>query len=149
MSFEVILWLAAIVLFVFLEAATAGIVSLWFIGGSLVAFITALLHGSLTLQIILFFVVSIALLVLFRPLVKKLMAPGKARTNADRLLDREALVIESIDNLRETGAIRVGGVYWTAKSADGTPISEGTKVRIQRIEGAKVYVVPAEVPAEA
>ena len=64
-------------------------------------------------------------------------------------IGQEALVTEQIDNLRETGAIRINGVLWTAKSADDTQIPIGMRVVIERIEGAKVYVKPAGVPAEA
>ena len=89
------------------------------------------------------------LLALLRPLLKKYLRVKPSRTNADRLLGQEALVTEDIDNLRETGAIRINGVLWTAKSVDDTQISAGSRVLIDRIEGAKVYVKPAGVPAQA
>ena len=125
----VYVWLSLIVAFIAVEAATVNLMSIWFIGG--------------------FILVSALLLALLRPLLKKYLRVKPSRTNADRLLGQEALVTEDIDNLRETGAIRINGVLWTAKSVDDTQISAGSRVLIDRIEGAKVYVKPAGVPAEA
>ena len=93
--------------------------------------------------------VSALMLALLRPVLKKYLRVKPTKTNADRLLGQEALVTEDIDNLRETGAIRINGVLWTAKSVDDTQIPSGSRVVIARIEGAKVYVKPAGVPAEA
>jgi len=111
--------------------------------------VCAILGAPTLLQFAVFILVSALLLALLRPLLKKYLRVKPSRTNADRLLGQEALVTEDIDNLRETGAIRINGVLWTAKSVDDTQIPSGSRVVIARIEGAKVYVKPAGVPAEA
>ena len=145
----VYVWLGLIVAFIAVEAATVNLVSIWFIGGSVAGLVCAILGAPTLLQFAVFILVSALLLALLRPLLKKYLRVRPSRTNADRLLGQEALVTEDIDNLRETGAIRINGVLWTAKSADDTQIPIGTRVVIERIEGAKVYVKPAGVPAEA
>ena len=145
----VYVWLGLIVAFIVLEAATVNLVSIWFIGGAIAGLVCAILGAEALLQWAVFIGVSAVLLALLRPLLKKYLRVKPTKTNADRLVGQEALVTEQIDNLRETGAIRINGVLWTAKSADDTQISPGTRVVIARIEGAKVYVKPAEVPAEA
>lgn len=131
------------------NAATVNLVSIWFIGGSVAGLVCAILGAPTLLQFAVFILVSALLLALLRPLLKKYLRVKPSRTNADRLLGQEALVTEDIDNLRETGAIRINGVLWTAKSVDDTQIPSGSRVVIARIEGAKVYVKPAGVPAEA
>ena len=136
-------WLAAVILFVIVEASTAALVSIWFVGGSIAAMVAALLGASLPVQIVLFFVVSVAMLALLRPFIRRFVHPKITRTNAARLIGRQALVTETIDNLRETGAVRIDGVLWTAKSVSGEQIPEGTKVDILRLEGSKLYVSPA------
>ena len=68
------------------------------------------------------------------------------RTNAAGNIGREAIVTEAIDNLHETGAVRLSGVEWTARSADGSPVAVGTVVRIDAIEGVKLIVTPVPVP---
>ena len=145
----VYVWLGLIVAFIVIEAATVNLVSIWFIGGAVAGLVCAILGAPGLLQFAVFILVSAVLLALLRPLLKKYLRVKPVRTNADRLVGQEALVTEAIDNLQETGAIRINGVLWTAKSADETQIPAGTRVVIERIEGAKVYVKPTEVPAEA
>ena len=40
--------------------------------------------------------------------------------------------------------VKPGGMEWTARSTSGDPISVGTEVRVDRVEGVKVYVTPVE-----
>lgn len=138
-----IVWLVAIVLFGILEAATVNLVSVWFIGGSLAAFIAALVSAPLWLQVLLFFVVSVALLASLRPMVKKYVTPRTVRTNADSAVGKNAVVTETIDNLSACGQVKLDGMYWTARSEDSTVIPAGSTVTISRIEGVKVIVALA------
>lgn len=136
------IWLIALVLFSLLEAATSALVSLWFIGGSLVGLIAALCNAPLWLQALLFFLVSAALLLLLRPLARKYFTPRTVATNAAGNIGKEALVTQAIDNLNAQGEVKLGGALWTARSCDGSIIAEGTVVRIERIEGVKLLVTP-------
>ena len=141
-------WLALIVVFIVLEAATVNLVSVWFIGGAVAGLVCAILGAGTLLQVMVFILVSALMLALLRPVLKKYLRVKPTKTIADRLLGQEALVTEKIDNLQETGAIRINGVLWTAKSLEDAQIPTGTRVIIRRIEGAKVYVEPASVPAD-
>lgn len=143
----VYVWIAAIVLFAIAEAATVSLVSIWFCGGALLAMLTALLGASVAVQYAVFVLASGVLLALFLPLARTMLRKKHTATNADRLLGRSVLVTEPIDNLHETGAVRVNGVLWTAVSTSGAPIPVDTLVTIERIAGAKLYVSPA--PADA
>ena len=134
-----LVWVAAMVLFGILEAATVNLVSLWFIAGALASFIAALAGAPLWLQV---------LLAALRPLVKKYVAPRVVRTNADSLVGQEAVVTEAIDNLNAQGQVKVGGMFWTARSTDSTPIPQGATVVIRSIQGVKVLVDPVAVPAK-
>ncbi len=139
------IWLGLTVLFAVAEAATAALVSLWFIGGSLAALVAALCGAPLWLQIILFFAVSGLLLLLLRPLVRRTADTRKTVTNAESNVGKVVLVTERIDNLRETGAVKISGVEWSARSADGSVIEAGTAVRVTKLESAKVLVERAGV----
>ena len=142
-----IFWIAAIVIFAIAEAATVNMVSVWFVAGALAALIVQLLGGAVWLQITVFFVVSAALLAGLRPFVKKYVTPRKTATNADMALGQEAYVTETVDNLRGTGAVKLGGKVWTARSANEAILPEGTLVKVVKLEGVKLYVEP--VPASA
>lgn len=135
-----IIWIAAIIVFGVTEAVTVGLVSIWFVIGSVAGLITAVLGGSILLQIILFFIVSIAALVATRPLVRKLAKKGAVATNADRVLGGTARVTERIDNTIPTGEVYIDGKTWTARSRAGTVIHAGTLVTVIRMEGVKLIV---------
>ena len=144
---EIGIWFGLLILFGILEAVTVSVVSIWFMAGSLAAILAALCGASLPVQIVLFLAVSFALLACLRPLVRKYVSPKITATNADRVIGKTAVVTESIDNIAAQGAVKVGGVVWTARSSGGKPIAAGAQVQVDRIEGVKLYVTPAEVPA--
>ena len=143
-----VLWLALLIVFAVLEASTVSLVSIWFMGGALTALIAALCGAEIWLQIILFFVVSIALLLCLRPLSKKLLKKKKVATNAESNIGKTAVVTETIDNLRGTGAVKISGVEWSARSVDDSVLEKDAVVRILRIEGVKVCVERAEKKEE-
>ena len=135
-------WIIAIVAFISIEAATIQLVSIWFMGGALAGMIAAMCGLGFVWQFGLFVAVSALLLAIFRPILRKKLTPKHTRTNADRLIGREALVTEPIDELRATGAVRVDGVLWTARSETGANIPADAVVTITRSEGAKLFVGP-------
>lgn len=142
-----IVWVVLMVVFLVVEAATAGLTCIWFAIGSLAALIAALFDALLWLQIVWFLVISFVTLYFTRPLVKKYVNSRSQPTNADMVIGKEALVTEDIDNVEATGAVSVGGKVWTARSADGGRIKSGAVVSVLRIEGVKLIVEP--VPAQS
>ena len=140
-SGTIVFWVVALVVFLIVEAVTAGLVSIWFVFGSLVAIICAALGAAIWLQIFWFVIVSVATLVLTRPLVKRYVDSRSVATNADRNIGRTAVVTERIDNLAATGAVQLAGVVWTARSTDdAVAIEPGTHVTVRAIEGVKLIV---------
>ena len=138
-----LVWIGLMVLFGIVEASTVNMVSVWFVGGSLVGLIVNLLGGNVWLQIGAFLVVSGGLLACLRPFVKKYVTPKKTATNADMVLGRTAYLTEAVDNLRGTGALKLDGKEWTVRSTDESVLPEGTLVKIVKLEGVKLYVEPA------
>ena len=134
------IWIAAIIIFGVAEAATAGLTSIWFVLGSVAGLIAAVCSAPIWLQVVLFFVVSIAALAFTRPLVVKLMKKDIKPTNADMVLGGTARVTERIDNALPSGAVYIDGKTWTARSDDGSIIEPDTAVRILRMEGVKLIV---------
>ena len=147
MNWASIVWLVLLVAFLAAEAATVSMVSLWFAVSALVALLVALLGGPGWLQGTLFLVISAVLLALLRPLVKRYVTPRITATNVDSVIGSTGLVTTAIDNVSAVGQVKLGAMEWTARSTSGQPIPVGTRVRVDKIEGVKVYVSPAEVPA--
>ena len=135
-----IVWLALMVLLLILEAATAGLTSIWFALGALAALIASLFGGALWLQLVWFFAVSLLTLWLTRPLALKYLNSRRVATNADRVIGAEAVVTEDIDTVAGSGAVHVDGHEWTARSGSGANIAKGAVVRVERIEGVKLIV---------
>ena len=136
-------WLVLMVAFLAAEAATVTLVSLWFAAGALVALVAALLGGPLWLQVTLFLAVSAVLL---GPLVKRYISPEITATNVDSVIGSTGLVTTAIDNTSAAGQVKIGGMDWTARSTSGEPIEVGTLVKVDKIEGVKAFVSPAQVP---
>ena len=147
MKWAAIVWLLLLVVFLAAEAATVSMVSLWFAVSALVALLVALLGGPGWLQGTLFLVISAVLLALLRPLVKRYVTPRITATNVDSVIGSTGLVTTAIDNVSAVGQVKLGAMEWTARSTSGQPIPVGTRVRVDKIEGVKVYVSPAEVSA--
>ena len=124
------IWLGAVVVFGALEAATAGLVSIWFMCGAVAALLSTFLGAALWLQ---------------TALVRKMSAKA-VPTNLDRAIGSHARVTEDIDNEAGTGAVYVDGKTWTARSSDGSVIPIGTKVTVERMEGVKLFVTPERTP---
>ena len=113
----------------------------------IILLLVALLGGPGWLQGTLFLVISAVLLALLRPLVKRYVTPRITATNVDSVIGSTGLVTTAIDNVSAVGQVKLGAMEWTARSTSGQPIPVGTRVRVDKIEGVKVYVSPAEVPA--
>ena len=142
---EAIIWLGIMVVFLFMEANTVSLVSIWFAAGSLAALIASLFGAPGWLQITLILVVSAATLACLRPLVRKYIKPKIVPTNTDALLNSQGYVTEDIDNLAAHGQVKLGAMVWTARSTNGDPIPQGTLVKVDRIEGVKAFVTPVEM----
>ncbi|MDY3080262.1 MAG: NfeD family protein [Oscillospiraceae bacterium] len=138
------LWLIVMVLFLMVEAATVGLVCIWFAVGALAALIAALLGAEIWLQIVLFLVVSAVALYFTRPLAKKYVNAKVEPTNADMVIGKECRVTEAIDNIAGTGAVYVDGKTWTARSESDEVIPEGTLVTARSIDGVKLIVAALE-----
>ena len=137
-----ICWLAVFVLLIVIELATMGLTTIWFAGGAVAGFIASMLGANVVIQAVVFFVVSIVLLIFTRPFAVRYINSNKTKTNIDGLIGQEALVLEEINNIRETGCARLEGKEWTARSVDDTVIPADTVVIVERIEGVKLIVKP-------
>ena len=136
-----IIWLVLLIGFIIVEAACPiHLVSIWFAVGALVSAVASALGAELWLQILLFLVVSGGLLAALWPFVKKVLNPHRAATNVDSIIGSQGYITAAVDNLNATGQVKLGGMFWTARSTSGQNIPEGTLVRVDRIEGNKVFV---------
>ncbi|MEG0806127.1 MAG: NfeD family protein [Lachnospiraceae bacterium] len=139
--YAAVTWLILIVLLVIIEIATLGLTTIWFAGGALVAFIANLCGANLPIQIILFTLVSFAMLFATRPIAIRYINKDRIKTNAESLIGQNATVQEDIDNMKAMGQVIVNGQEWTARSTeDAVLIAVGSTVVIDAIQGVKLIV---------
>lgn len=135
-----LIWLGIIIVLSLVELLTAQLVSIWFVIAGIITLIVSLFCDSVLLQVIVFIGLTLILLLLMQPILKKVRSFKKEDTNAGRNIGKKALVIVEINNNVGTGQVNVSGVIWTARSTDGTIIPKDTMVMIERIEGVKLIV---------
>ena len=133
-------WIVLIVALVVIEAVTVQLVTIWFAVGAIGGLIASAFNLDIWLQVLIFVAVSAITLLATRPFVKRFTKTNKEPTNADRFIGKTAVVTEAIDNIRGKGAVTVGGLEWTARTADGATVEKDALVTVEKIEGAKLIV---------
>ena len=137
-----VVWLLAAIIFIVLESVTYQFVSIWFAGGCMVSMIAVLINPdlSVTVQLAIAVAAAVVLLIATRPLVKKLLDGKIEATNVDALIGKNAVVTETIDNIISSGAAKLDGKEWTARSADDSVIEKDSIVTVEKIDGVKLIV---------
>lgn len=97
-------------------------------------------------QFAVFAAVSVAGLVVVRPLVKRQLRPRygpQHRFGVAALVGRQARVVQEVTG--QAGRVRIGGEEWSARAYDETlVIPAGATVDVIEIEGATALVYPRE-----
>ena len=138
---EPIMWLILLACFLVVEAITVGLTTIWFAGGALVAAIASGLGAGILIQWVLFLIVSLALLIFTRPMAVRYMNKGVPKTNVNSLIGERAVVIQKINNLEQTGQVRINDIEWMARtSSDEVTIPEHAIVTIEDVQGVKLIV---------
>lgn len=143
-QFSPLFWLLLAIVLGVIEAVTIQLVAIWPAIGALAAIIPASLKASFIVQLTVFLVVTIILLAVTRPLLKKYIKPSRQATNADRVIGEVGLVTTTIDNITGEGRVTVLGLDWSAKSQNGEKIRENTYVKVLQIQGVKLIVTPVK-----
>ena len=136
-------WFGLAVALLLVEVLTVDLICIWFGAASLVTGVVVAIAPTLPVawQFVIFVGLSVILVAATRPLVKRLLRFERSRdTNLDRLIGQIGIVTEQIDNLASTGAVRIGGLVWTARSLDGDVIEAEAYVTFEKIEGNKALV---------
>ena len=132
-------WLGVTIAAIVSEAATLALVAVWFIPSALVSLVISLFRLPIWLQAAVFLAMSLALMIFLKPFMKKVLKIRYSPTNADTVIGKAGTVIEKIDNIAATGAVKADGKVWTARSDDDSvTIDEGALVRAVAIEGVKL-----------
>ncbi|MCI5605657.1 MAG: NfeD family protein [Clostridia bacterium] len=137
-----VIWIIAIIVFAVLEAVTYQLISTWFAIGSVGGLVAYLLGFDFNVQMTVFLALSIITLCCLRPLSVKKLKPKGLKTNTENIIGKEVLITETVDNTKECGKGKIGGMEWTVRSDDNSVIPEKQLAVIEKIEGVKLIVKP-------
>lgn len=137
---EPLFWLILMAIMVVIEIITVGLTSIWFACGALIAFFASLFGAPLAVQIVLFVIVSVLTLALFRPKAVEHFNKTRTKTNVDSMAGKRVKVVEEINNLEGTGKVLFNDVEWTARSESGQIIEQDSTVAVKHVDGVKLIV---------
>ena len=133
-------WLGISIIMTIVEGLTLGLTTVWLAIAGLVCMILAFFIPSVSLQILVFLILSIVMLVFTRPFAVNKLKLGREKTNADRLVGMNGIVLKPI-KWDEPGQVKVGGQIWTARPDSAAEVFEtDQEVRILKIEGVTLIV---------
>ncbi|QSH92876.1 NfeD family protein [Treponema medium] len=136
-------WFAIAVICAVIEGMTLGLTTVWFSLSAILMIFISMLHPPFYVQCVLFALVALLLLFFTRPIALKLLHAKREKTNADSLIGKKALVLQTITEW-EKGQVKINGIVWTAASVDGAAIPAGDECIIEKIEGVTLIVKKIE-----
>lgn len=140
-------WLVLGLLLVLAELATAGGFYVIFFGvaaltvGVLAGFGLA---GPLWVQLLMFSVLSVATLVIFRARLLSWVQHDPQRPEIDTLVGEIGVASEEL-NPGTVGRVEVRGAAWTGRNTTGSSVSRGTRIRVVRVDGLTLDIEPEGV----
>ncbi|OBK38981.1 hypothetical protein A5658_25585 [Mycobacterium sp. 1245111.1] len=136
-----VIWLIVALGLAGAEALTGDMFLLMLGGGALAAAGSSWLLGlPIWIDGAVFLVVSVLLLALVRPALRRRLTPPKSLTTGIEALEgKRALVLDRV--ARDEGQIKIDGQIWTARPLnEGDEFEPGEQVTVMRIDGATAVV---------
>ena len=130
-------WLTIVVLLTIVEAMTVNLTTIWFVVSGLVAIGLSFVTDIFLIQFGVFVCLGIVLLIVTKPFVKKFLESRDAKTNFDRIIGMNGIVVKDISDVNN-GEVKVDGKIWTAYSDDSLKVND--KVKVLEISGSKIKV---------
>ncbi|MCI0352411.1 MAG: NfeD family protein, partial [Acidobacteriales bacterium] len=97
------------------------------------------LSGPPWMQWLMFSVLSIVALSLFRRPLMKRLRPATQGKEVDSLVGETALVLEDMA-IDAIGKAELRGSAWSARNVGGNPLARGQRCTVERVDGLMLYV---------
>lgn len=139
-----IVWTLVFLAAIVFESITAELVAIWFVPGAITALVLSAFSVEVWIQCVVFLVISAVLMILAFKIFRKIIFRTRKenRTDTDLIIGSSVKVLEKIDNLEMTGAVKVGGQIWSARMANDEDTAEiGEFVFVERISGVKLICI--------
>ena len=138
-------WLIVGLAFAVGEVLTLAFFAVFLAVGAAGAAVGAALGLPILLQVIIFGVVGVGGILLFRPIVmRSLHRGGKPPlvSGAEAMIGQRAVLTDAIAGLERPGHLVIFGERWPAITADGSPVPLDSVVLIKAIRNATLVVEP-------
>ncbi len=138
---DAVLWLIFALVLAGAEALTGHMFLVMLGGGALAAAVTSwLMDWPVWANGAVFLIVSVLLLVLVRPALRRRLTPAHVpQMGIEALEGKNALVLERVTH--DNGQVKLGGEVWTARPLDDGDVYEpGESVTVMHIDGATAVV---------
>ena len=137
-SFEPWLWIIIFATTIIIELLSVDLICIWFSIGALSAFILDALDIGLGWQVIVFLVLSCALLFTVGKWARESLK-SKNATNVDSLIGQEIIILKETSK-KNAGEGKINGIIWSTICINDETIEEGNEAIIVEINGNKLYV---------
>ncbi|KNG78980.1 NfeD family protein [Mycoplasma sp. HU2014] len=129
-------WLIVLLVSLFIEYITFGIVSIWFSLGSAIALILAGVNVEYWIQIVVFSIITLLSLIVIMPITKKIIKKNK-KPNVNTKIGNIVELISDIDD-HNKGYALINDVKWQVIC--DKRLFKNTKVEIIEVKGNKLIV---------
>jgi membrane protein implicated in regulation of membrane protease activity len=136
-----LIWLISALVLAGAEALTGDMFLLMLGGGALAASASSwLMDWPVWADGLVFLIVSVLLLVLVRPALRRRLTPGKGPLMGIKALEgKRAMVLDRV--ARDEGQVKLDGQVWTARPLNDADVYEpGDSVTVMHIDGATAVV---------
>ena len=135
-------WVGVMVLCLIFEAVTFTLTTGWAAISALVMIFLSRTGMPFRWQLLIFFLITIILMIFTRPFAVKKLRLGREATNVNSLDGQEVLVVKKITKFEKGEVKASNGVVWTAlgEGSEGGEIPKGAVCVVVRVEGNTLVV---------
>jgi len=132
-----VFWLCLVIVLSIIEIATINLLTVWFVISGIVTLILSFFIEDVAILSTIFAILGIILMIITRPIIKKLQKGNLEKTNLERIIGATGVVTEEIKK-NTIGEVKVDGKRWSAISSK--KIEVGEEIVVEKIEGVKLVV---------
>ncbi len=135
------IWVSVAIVFLIAEIFTGGTYMLPMAVAAAAAAIVSYFTGfNVVVEVLVFCGITVIGYFAMRPFAARVTNAPDVSFGAERLVGTTGTVTKAVSGIDFSGMVKIGGEEWRARSADDTPIPEGSEVVVQSVDGAHLRV---------
>ena len=138
------IWLGVLILCCIIEAMTLTLTAIWAAISAIPMIFIARTPLPFQWQLLIFAVLTVALIIFTRPFAVKKLKNGSQKTNVDEMAGQEVIVTKAINQFEKGEVKAKNGVIWSATSSEGKLIPVGALCKILSVEGNTLIIKEGE-----